>query len=129
MREQKRVFNKLFKEEKTELSAQKVELALIDELQKQNDKFLKVLKSADNSWRDYQDYLTSADKPFKKMIADYKQLSDWYSKMSSEASKAERAARDLGVDIPFLSVLKRNINIANEILSTIASFDDPNTFQ
>ena len=32
MNTQKRVFNKLFKEEKTELSAQKVELSIVDDI-------------------------------------------------------------------------------------------------
>ena len=35
MNTQKEVFNKLFKEDKTELATQKVELALVDDFQKQ----------------------------------------------------------------------------------------------
>ena len=42
MNTQKEVFNKLFKEDKTELSAQKVELALVDDLKDLIKKGLKI---------------------------------------------------------------------------------------
>jgi phage head maturation protease len=55
-------------ENETKLGAHKIDLALVDELKKVNENILNTLKNADNSWRAYQDYLTRADAPFKKMM-------------------------------------------------------------
>ncbi len=66
MNTQKEVFNKLFKENKTELATQKVELGKIDELIKASNRAEKVLKSSKGVVQD----LESAKKKSKKVLAD-----------------------------------------------------------
>jgi len=46
---------------------QKFELALIDDIAKMNNNSMTI----DNVWKAYQDYLTKADAPFKRMISAY----------------------------------------------------------
>ena len=114
------------------LGAREVNLALIDELKKVNDDILNSLKNADNSWRDYQNYLTNADKPFKKMIQMRESLLNSTTKIELLLKNAETQAKSLGLnvnDIPLYSVIKSNLNKKNEIIGTIDSFKDPSTFQ
>ena len=114
------------------LGAHEVNLALIDELKKVNDDILNSLKNADNSWRDYQNYLTNADKPFKKMIQMRESLLNSTTKIELLLKNAETQAKSLGLnvnDIPLYPVIKSNLNKKNEIVGTIDSFKEPSTFQ
>jgi phage head maturation protease len=119
-------------ENKTKLGAHKIDLALVDELKKVNENILNTLKNADNSWRAYQDYLTRADAPFKKMMQMRESLLNSTGKIELLLKNAETQAKNLGLnvnDIPLYSVIKSNLNKKNEIIGTIDSFKDPSTFQ
>ena len=131
MREQRRVFEKISKinKNKTELATQKVELGLIDDLEKKIDKFAQVMKEADNSWEEYQNYLTRADKPFKKMISKREELSKAYGQIDSDVRKVRSLAKDLGVEVDSLSSVETYMRTAMNIMSTIDSFKDPSSFQ
>lgn len=129
MSELKTVYSKLFK---TELASQKVELALVDDIDKYLQKQNSVLKSSDASWQEYQNYLTKADVPFKKMINSYNLLSDTVSEADSLINKINSLSKELGLnskDVKGYSTILANLNTAKEILSTIASFKDPSSFQ
>ena len=129
MSELKRVMDTLFK---TELATQKVELALTDDIDKYLQKQNTVLKAADTSWKDYQDYLTRADIPFKKMISLYNSLGNTVSEADGLINKINSLSKELGLnpkDVKGYSAIFANLNTSKEILSTIASFKDPNTFQ
>lgn len=126
------ILNKIAKTEKVALAKHEVNLALVDELKKVNDDILNSLKTADNSWRAYQDYLTRADAPFKKMIQMRESLLSSTAKIEQLLNNAETQAKNLGLnvnDIPLYSVIKSNLNKKNEIIKTIDSFKDPSTFQ
>jgi hypothetical protein len=129
MSELKTVYNKLFK---TELASQKVDLALVDDIDKYLQKQNSVLKSSDASWQEYQNYLTKADVPFKKMINSYNLLSNTVSEADSLINKINSLSKELGLnskDVKGYSAILGNLNTAKEILSTIASFKDPSSFQ
>ena len=109
-----------------------VELALIDDIAKMNNKSMTVLKNGDNAWKSYQDYLTKADVPFKRMISAYDSVTKVESENRSLASKVESMAKEIGVNpssIKGYDALNSNANVAKEIWQTIASFKDPSTFQ
>lgn len=129
MSEIKRVMSTLFK---TELATQKVELALTDDIDKYLQKQNTVLKAADASWKDYQDYLTRADIPFKKMISLYNSLGNTVSEADGLINKINSLSKELGLnpkDVKGYSAIFSNLNTSKEILSTIASFKDPSSFQ
>jgi hypothetical protein len=91
-----------------------------------------ILKNADNAWKAYQDYLTRADIPFKKMISAYDSVTKVEQDSKSLANRVELSAKELGISpnqIKGYDALNSNANIAKEIWSTIASFKDPSTFQ
>ena len=114
------------------LSAQKIELTGVNELTKANDDVLKALKTSDKLWRDYQDYLTRADKPYGSMIKSRQDLINAQSKLVTTLKQVEQTAKELGVSadvIPIYKGSKQNVNTSNEIIDTIASFKDPSTFQ
>ena len=129
MSELKTIGNKLFK---TELSSHNVNLALVDDIDKYLQKQLSALKLADKSWKDYQDYLTRADAPFKKMINSYELLSKSVSDSDNIINKVNSLSKELGLnpkDVKGFSAILGNLNTSKEILSTIASFKDPSSFQ
>ena len=114
------------------LAKHEVELGLAEDLDKINNNILGQLKTADNAWRSYQDYLSKASTPFKKMIELRRSLLDSISKIELLLKNAEVKAKDLGLDvksIPMYAPLKKNIQTANEIVKTIDTFEDPSTFQ
>ena len=107
------------------LSAQKIELAGVNELTKANDDVLKALKTSDKLWRDYQDYLTRADKPYGAMIKSRQDLINAQYKLVTTLKQVEQTAKELGVSadvIPIYKGSKQNVNTSNEIIDTIASF-------
>ena len=132
MNTQERIYSKLNSINKVELKSEKIELSLVDDLKKANQELLKNLKISDGLWRDYQDYLTNADKPFKKMINSYDDLGASIQSSDGVAKKFIKAAKELGVDVKsnkdYQNILS-NTKIANEVIKTIASFKDPSTFQ
>jgi len=109
-----------------------IEFALIDDIAKMNNKSMAVLKNGDNAWKSYQDYLTKADVPFKRMINAYDSVTKVDSDSRALASKVESMAKEIGVSpssIKGYDALNSNANVAKEIWKTIASFKDPSTFQ
>jgi hypothetical protein len=79
-----RVFKKLAQENKTELSAQKVELSLMDDVDKALDKA--------NSKR------RNLEKLAKKVSSDFNELQSEYAIALRIAKKGEAAAKEIGAD-------------------------------
>lgn len=110
----------------------KVELALIDDIAKMNNNSMTILKNGDNAWKAYQDYLTRADVPFKRMISAYDAVTRVEGDSKALSAKVEATAKELGISpnqIKGYDALNANANTAKEIWSTIAGFKDPSTFQ
>jgi len=113
-------------------SNQKIELALIDDIAKMNSNSVTILKNADVSWKAYQDYLTKADVPYKKMISTYNSVGNVEADSKALANKVQLQAKELGISpsqIKGYDALNQNATVAKEIWSTIAGFKDPSTFQ
>jgi hypothetical protein len=111
---------------------QKIEFALIDDIAKTNNNSMTILKNGDNAWKAYQDYLTKADAPFKRMISSYDAVTRVEGDSKALSAKVEATAKELGISpsqIKGYDALNANANTAKEIWSTIASFKDPSTFQ
>ena len=93
MKTQREVFSKLFKESKTELSTQKIELALVDDLKDSIQKGLSIEKKLYSDLQGYNGLLRAGGN-FKKNYAEL-----------------IKRAKELGVDVP--SELKRLEEIAD----------------
>lgn len=91
MNTENRVFNKLAQAEKVELSAQKIELGLIDDVKKTSSdlesEWKKVLSIAVDGAKALNDKVQSKTKPINQKIFDLK----------SKIEKAEQALKDLGI--------------------------------
>ena len=114
------------------LKGKRIELDLFDDLKENSNKLSKALKDADSSWRNYQDYLTGADKPFKKMYEAYDRLDSIERLAKGTLNKFEKAGKELGLDVtlnPYFKDLSSNIDEAKNIFSVINSFEDPAKFQ
>ena len=114
------------------VKGEKVELSLSDDLQKSNNALLKSVEIADNSWKDYQDYLSNADKPFSKMIKNYDKLVKLVQSSEQISKRFIDVANELGVDVKSnkdYQNIQANIKTSDSILLTISSFKDPSSFQ
>ena len=114
------------------LSVQKIELGSVKELKEKSDKLLKALRDADKTWRNYQDYLTNADKPYGKMIDAYNELDPAVSFAEGTLKRFEKAAKELGVDATNnknFKDLESYIKESKTVFNIINSFKDPSTFQ
>jgi hypothetical protein len=121
---------KKFPEDKIKLG--KVELAMLDDLTKRSNTLFKDLEKADNSWKNYQDYLTDADKLFSEMIEDYNTLEASVQFAEGIAKRFLKAGEDLGVDVKNNKIYQNiiaNVKTSDEVFNTINSFKDPSSFQ
>tara|TARA_R110000744_G_scaffold140297_1_gene251497 strand:+ start:41 stop:439 length:399 start_codon:yes stop_codon:yes gene_type:complete len=124
-----KIFKK-FPQNKIELG--KVELAILDDLTKRSNTLIKDLEKADNSWQNYQDYLSGADKLFSEMIETYNSLEGSIQFAEGIAKTFLKAGEELGVDVKNNKIYQNiiaNVKTSDEVLNTINSFKDPSSFQ
>ena len=109
-----------------------VQLSILNELEQKSDALFKSTERADNDWKNYQDYLSRADKPFSNMMQSYDQLDGSIQSAEGVAKRFLKASEDLGIDARSNRTyqnIKSNIKTAQDIIRIINSFDDPSTFQ
>ena len=114
------------------LSVQKVDLGSVSEINEKSKNLVKSMKDADKAWRNYQDYLSLADKPYVKMINAYTELDPAISFAEGTLKRFEKAAKELGVkatDNKGFKDLEADIKEAGVIINIINSFKDPSNFQ
>lgn len=109
-----------------------IQMSLVDDIDSRNKETYQALQKADNAWKAYQDYLTRADAPFKKMIAERNNYLKVTTDIVGLLNKAVMAAKELGIPVENVkgySALKANIRTGNDIIDTIDTFKDPSSFQ
>ena len=96
MNTEKKVFNKLFKEEKVELSAEKIELALVDDAKKIVSDYASV--DEDTAFG----FVVKAEMEYKEVLNDYEQL---LKKIEGVTPKLEKAIQEIGINRSNFQVL------------------------
>jgi DNA-binding phage protein len=94
-----KIFNK-FSEEKTELSTEKVELALVDDAKnaiKASRNLMNIIE------KDGKEYLTL----YRRIQNNGDRLMSIFDVLENQERKLEQAAKDLGVKIPEISELDK----------------------
>ena len=91
MKTQREVFNKLFKEEKVELSAEKIELSLVDDIVKV---YNSIKSKADGLSMNARRAAQELDETSNKA----KQLLKEIEKSESDSKKLVNSAKDLGIE-------------------------------
>jgi hypothetical protein len=99
-----RVFNKLFKESKTELSAKKIELALVDGLE----------RSLDKIYNDIERVSGILNKAGNDAESISKNISLKVNGAMDSVKKAENMSKELGVDVPEIKQLKQRLQKAEQ---------------
>jgi len=108
MNTQKEVFNKLFKEDKTELATQKVELAMPN-LNEYSQKAQSTYNDAKKNARGI------VSKAADEMFGARKKISDIVKELSKQFAKVSKQADDLGVDINNTQVGKNFAKVSKEL--------------
>ena len=96
MNTQKRVFNKLAEEDKVELSAQKVELGLIDDIKSEKDKVTKMIGFIRQDLKE----VNRAISTIEKIKTDLNKTDKLADSLLNLIKNFERKADDLGIDLP-----------------------------
>ena len=102
----KSVYNRLFAEDKVELESHKVELALVDDFNKEYEKALDDQAKAENAIIDYNDLAV-------KIIANLNAAGQAFLKANARFQDIENMAADLGIEVsPQLKNKKQTISVA-----------------
>ena len=124
-----RVFKKLFKEEKTELSTQKVELKNIKEIKSSISNLKDVEKRAEKVVGDYEKLITAAIRGWQVMNKERNYI---YSLGVSDSPAVlrdfEKNAKELGINSDSLSEvkeLKKAIQNSKDIVKVLDSYPKP----
>ena len=105
MNTRKTVYNKLFKEE-TKLATHEVELALVDDFNKEYENALNAQAKAETSIIDYNDLAN-------KIISTLNSAGQTFLKANSRFQEIEQMTKELGVDVsPQLKSKKETISTA-----------------
>ena len=114
MKTQKKVFNKLFKEDKTELSAEKIELAteFKEFSQKAQSIYLDARNLAQKDLMNLRDKIEDGERKLLKLSSD----------LNSEISRVGKQAKSIGVDIKETTVYKNMTKAVQEVSSYEDSF-------
>jgi hypothetical protein len=109
MNTQREVFNKLFKEEKTELATQKVELSLVDDFEKLFEKATKYLMKTEP---EYGDILNKSRRLYKEI----QKVDDDINLAIASFNILEKKSKEIGIDLD--SRLKGNRGKLNNYKKT-----------
>jgi len=129
MREQKRVFDKLFKEDKTELATQKIELASIKEIKDAISNLKNKEKDATKGADKFEDSIKEANKYYQDLVKERNAIYTWINNEApARISDFEKAAKELGVDsnsIPEIKELKKLIQLGKELVKALDDYKRP----
>lgn len=108
MKTQREVFNKLFKEDKTELSAEKIELAteFKEFSQKAQSIYLDARNLAQKDLMNLRDKIEDGERKLLKLS----------SELNSEISRVGKQAKSIGVDIKETTVYKNMTKAVQEVM-------------
>jgi hypothetical protein len=114
MKTQREVFNKLFKEDKTELATQKIELAteFKEFSQKAQSIYLDARNLAQKDLMNLRDKIEDGERKLLKLS----------SELNSEISRVGKQAKSIGVDIKETTVYKNMTKAVQEVMSYEDSF-------
>ena len=114
MKTQREVFNKLFKEEKTELSTHKIELAteFKEFSQKAQSIYLDARNLAQKDLMNLRDKIEDGERKLIKLSGD----------LNAEISRVGKQAKSIGVDIKETTVYKNMTKAVQEVMSYEDSF-------
>tara|TARA_R110001592_G_scaffold61076_1_gene185964 strand:+ start:71 stop:475 length:405 start_codon:yes stop_codon:yes gene_type:complete len=124
------IFDK-FPKEKIELKGAKLELGIIDDLEKASKNLFSDVEKAGSSYVKYDEYLIGANKPFGEMIKNYDKLIKSLPVAEEMSKRFLKAGEELGVDVKnnkTYLIINQNIKMSNNVIQSINNYDDPSSF-
>ena len=121
MKTQREVFNKLFKEEKVELSTEKIELGIVQDLESKLKKMIPDFRELEKVSEKRQDVGIefSKLKDLEKKISN--KLKGDARELNRDLDKAKDKAKELGVDID-TSFIEKNLSQLNSAIKSQTAF-------
>ncbi len=131
MNTEKKVFNKLFKEEKVELSAEKVELGSIKIIKDAISNLKNIEKSATKVADNFENKIKEAYKSWQSLTQERNAIYTWVNNEApARISDFEKAAKELGVNsssVPEIKELKKIIQNGKELVKALDDYKRPTT--
>ena len=131
MKTQREVFNKLFKEEKVDLSSQKIELGSIKVIKDAISNLKNLEKDATKVADKFEDKISEAYKAWQNLNKERNAVYTWINNEApARISDFEKAAKELGVDssnVPEIKELKKLIQIGKEVVKALDDYKRPTT--
>jgi hypothetical protein len=135
MKTQREVFNKLFKEEKTELSTQKVELGAIDDLRNLITDAKRIISlqedgvkwgnKAENQYKEVKKVVNDAEGITRGAI---RQAGNLKKESQSIFNKVEISAKDLGIDVNSIKEYKEAFKLISKMFENQNELNGWNDF-
>ena len=120
--------NKMIRESKTELKAEKVELGVVDDIQKLIKSNAQERKKLDNAITDWYNKIYSVNQDFPNITKLYTSYDKNIESLKSQLDKLNKDAKELGVnskDIPAYiegnGTVKRSQDMVDEYLEAVKS--------
>ncbi len=131
MNTEKKVFNKLFKEEKVELSAEKIELGSIKIIKDAISNLKNIEKSATKVADNFENKIKEAYKSWQSLTQERNAIYTWVNNEApARISDFEKAAKELGVNsssVPEIKELKKIIQNGKELVKALDDYKRPTT--
>lgn len=131
MKTQREVFNKLFKEDKTELSAKKIELGSIKQIKDAISNLKDIEKSATKVADKFENKISEAYKSWQSLNQERNAIYTWVNNEApARISDFEKAAKELGVDssnVSEIKELKKLMQTGKELVKALDDYKRPTT--
>ena len=131
MNAEKKVFSRLFKEEKTELATQKVELGSIKIIKDAISNLKNIEKSATKVADKFENKISEAYKSWQSLNQERNAIYTWVNNEApARISDFEKLAKELGIDssnVSEIKELKKLIQTGKELVKALDDYKRPTT--
>ena len=118
--------NKLIKESKTELKAEKIELGLVDDIEKLVKSYEQDSKKLDSAMNSWYNKIDSVNKDFPKVSKLYTSFDKGIKSLKSDLDNLTKQAKELGIKVNDIPAYKNANAAIKRSDDMVAEFFDAN---
>ena len=132
MTTQEKVYHKMFKDNKTELASQKIELSSIKELKDAISSLKNIEKDATKVADKFENSIKESNRYYQDLIQERNAIYRWVNNEApARISDFEKAAKEIGVDATNISEvkeLKKFIQLGKELVKALDDYKKPSIY-
>ena len=124
MKTQREVFNKLFKESKTELATQKVELGIVQDFNRIAGALTRGNQTLNKAAQDFVDDLSEFGKIRIKLDNSFNKAETFADQIEDDLKEIQRIADDVAAKAKELGVEPKDLGLDLEVLKVVDDIED-----